>query len=186
MRQSLLLLLFICMFSIASAQVRQLDGFSEKGAMEELNREKTFDDLINAQNIGLTIRDLSSRPHSVGSPGSKEVAEKIQQKLRDYGFTVHMDVYQVLFPTPKLRILEMTFPKNYHALLKEPALKEDGTSGQEGQLPTYNAWSADGDVRAELVYVNYGLYADYEELSRLGIDVKGKIVIARYGKSWRG
>ncbi len=80
----------------------------------------------------------------------------------------------------------MTAPRVYHALLKEPALKEDATSGQPGQLPTYNAWSADGDVNAELVYVNYGLNEDYEVLARYGIDVKGKIVIARYGQSWRG
>ena len=62
----------------------------------------------------------------------------------------------------------MTAPFAYHALLKEPALKEDATSGQQGQLPTYNAWSADGDVTSELVYVNYGLNADYEELGQNG------------------
>jgi N-acetylated-alpha-linked acidic dipeptidase len=186
MRQGLLWLFCISMQTSLVAQVRQLSGLGEAGSIEELKKEKTFDDLISAQNIGLTIRDLASRPHHVGSPGSKEVAEKIQQKFRDYGFTVRMDVYQVLFPEPKIRILEMTSPGNYHALLKEPALKEDASSAQEGQLPTYNAWSADGDVHAELVYVNYGLSADYEELNRLGIDVKGKIVIARYGQSWRG
>ncbi|MEJ0082074.1 MAG: PA domain-containing protein [Puia sp.] len=131
-------------------------------------------------------KDLSSVPHNLGSPGSREVAEKIQQKFRDYGFDVHMDIYQVLFPVPKVRILEMTAPQIYHALLKEPALKEDGTSGQKDQLPTYNAWSADGNVTAELVYVNYGLNDDYDELAKRGIDVKGRIVIARYGKSWRG
>jgi N-acetylated-alpha-linked acidic dipeptidase len=80
----------------------------------------------------------------------------------------------------------MTSPTTYKALLREPALKEDPTSGQEGQLPTYNAFSADGDVTAELVFVNYGLPQDYEKLDRLGIDVKGKIVIAKYGHSWRG
>ena len=154
--------------------------------MEELKTEKTFDDLISAPHIGETIRDLSSRPHHVGSPGSREVAEKIQQLFLSYGFNVRMDVYQVLFPVPKLRILEMTAPQIYHALLKEPPLKEDTSSAQEGQLPTYNAWSADGNVQAELVYVNYGLNADYEVLARMGIDVKGKIVIARYGQSWRG
>jgi len=80
----------------------------------------------------------------------------------------------------------MTSPTSYKAILKEPALKEDATSGQEGQLPTYNAYSADGDVSAELVFVNYGLPQDYEVLDKMGIDVKGKIVIAKYGHSWRG
>ena len=80
----------------------------------------------------------------------------------------------------------MVAPTTFKALLKEPALKEDATSGQDDQLPTYNAWSADGDVTGELVFVNYGIPEDYERLALMGIDVKGKIVIAKYGRSWRG
>ncbi len=186
MRIGLFLLLFVSANTFLAAQSSQISGFNDTGASEELRNEKVFDSLISRENIGRTIRDLSSVPHNLGSPGSKEVAEKIQQKLRDAGFEVHMDVYQVLFPEPKIRILEMISPLSFHALLKEPALKEDATSGQAGQLPTYNAWSSDGNVTASLVYVNYGLAADYEELAKLGIDVKGKIVIARYGQSWRG
>jgi N-acetylated-alpha-linked acidic dipeptidase len=179
-----LLLFFLCVD--LSAQQNQISGFDDSSISEELKTERTFDGLISRENIGLTIRDLSSEPHNLGSDGSKVVAEKIQRKFRDYGFDTHMDIYQVLFPEPTMRILEMTAPYAYRALLKEPALKEDATSGQSGQLPTYNAWSADGDVTSELVYVNYGLNADYEELAKMGIDVKGKIVIARYGQSWRG
>src|SRR4249920_1633070 len=184
----MLRIFYCCLFSfihtILFAQSVPISGFTETGSSEELRREKTFDDLISAQHIGETIRDLSSRPHNVGSSGSREVAEKIQKLFLSYGFTVRLDVHQVLFPVPKIRVLEMTSPLSYHALLKEPALKEDASSAQEGQLPTYNAWSADGNVQSELVYVNYGLNADYEDLARMGIDVKGKIVIARYGQSW--
>jgi len=186
MHRGLLLFLIISVHGFLSAQSIHLSGFYDSNAIGELKIEKSFDEQISRENIGKTIQDLSSVPHHVGSPGSKEVAEKIQQKFRDYGFDVHMDVYQVLFPVPKIRVLEMTAPQIYHALLKEPALKEDGTSGQKDQLPTYNAWSADGNVSAQLVYVNYGLNEDYEELAKRGIEVKGRIVIARYGKSWRG
>jgi N-acetylated-alpha-linked acidic dipeptidase len=186
MYRSLLCSLLIITTNVLSAQSGRITGFSDTGAKEELMTEKTFDGFINAHHIGETVRELSSRPHNVGSPGSKEVAEKIRQMYMSYGFTTRIDVYQVLFPVPKLRILEMTSPQIYHALLKERPLREDSSSSQEGQLPTYNAWSADGNVRAELVYVNYGLNADYDELARMGIDVKGKIVIARYGQSWRG
>jgi N-acetylated-alpha-linked acidic dipeptidase len=186
MHKVCLLGLLISIHFISYAQTGQITGFDTPGSAEELKREKSFDDLISRENIGITMHDLSSVPHNVGSAGSKEVAEKIQQKFRDYGFDVHMDIYQVLFPEPKIRILEMTAPRPYQALLKEPALKEDATSGQQGQLPTFNCWSADGNVSAALVYVNYGLNADYDELAKLGIDVKGKIVIARYGQSWRG
>jgi N-acetylated-alpha-linked acidic dipeptidase len=186
MRKGFLFILLISLVSLIRAQSAQVAGFNDTHALEELKKEKAFDDLISRENIGRAIRELSAVPHNVGSAGSKEVAEKIQQKFREYGFDVRMDVYQVLFPTPAIRVLEMTGPQSYQALLKEPALKEDASSGQPGQIPTYNAWSADGDVSAELVYVNYGLSADYEQLARLGIDVKGKIVIARYGQSWRG
>ena len=172
--------------AILFAQTNTISGFSEKRSADQVRLEKSFDSLISRQNIGQTIRDLSSEPHHVGSPGSRNVAEKIQQRFREYGFETRMDVYQVLFPEPKTRILEMVSPVSYQAILKEPALKEDATSGQSGQLPTFNAWSADGNVTAEIVYVNYGLSADYEELSKMGIDVKGKIVLARYGQSWRG
>ena len=186
MRKSIVLLIFVLANTHSRSQSIAISGFNDSSALEEVKKEKAFDDLISRENIGLTIRDLSSKPHNLGSAGSKEVAEKIQQKFREYGLETHMEIYQVLFPEPKVRLLEMTAPVSYHAVLKEPALNEDSTSGQSGQLPTYNAFSADGDVHAELVYVNYGLNTDYEMLSQMGIDVKGKIVIARYGKSWRG
>jgi N-acetylated-alpha-linked acidic dipeptidase len=186
MQKILCLVVAILAYMTSWCQTNHLLGFNDTSASAELIKEKAFDDLISRENIGRTIRELSSVPHNLGSAGSKEVAEKIQQKFREYGYETHMDVYQVLFPEPKIRVLEMTSPHSYRALLQEPALKEDGTSGQKGQLPTFNAWSADGNVRAELVYVNYGLNADYEVLARLGVDVKGKIVIARYGQSWRG
>lgn len=112
--------------------------------------------------------------------------QKLESLFKEWGWSTRVETYQVLFPTPVTRKLEMVAPHAYKALLQEPALKEDGTSNQAGQLPTYNAWSADGDVTAPLVFVNYGLPEDYEMLERMGIDVKGKIVIAKYGHSWRG
>jgi len=186
MRKVFFLVFTIYLNPALQAQISIPGGYNEATGEEELKIEKTFDSLISRENIGLTIKELSSIPHNVGSQGSKITAEKIRQRFIDYGFDTRMDVYQVLFPEPKTRILEMTSPKSYRALLKEPALKEDATSGQKDQLPTFNAWSADGNIKGELVYVNYGLIQDYEELARMGIDVKGKIVIVRYGQSWRG
>lgn len=148
--------------------------------------EAQFDALLSADNIGKTIKELSAKPHYVSSKGSKEVAENILAKFRSYGWEAELATYNVLFPYPKERVLEMISPTKFKALLKEPGLKEDGTSSQPDQLPSYNAWSADGDVTGELVFVNFGLPDDYEVLESLGIDVKGKIVIARYGRSWRG
>ena len=161
-------------------------GFSTQNAAKQQQTEQQFDAVISPANIGAELKILSAYPHHIGSVGGKAVAVKIMQRLKSYGFDAHLQTYKVLFPTPKLRLLEMTGPTKYTATLKEPALKQDATSGQAGQLPTYNAWSADGDVTGKLVFVNYGLPDDYDKLAAMGIDVKGKIVIAKYGKSWRG
>jgi len=150
------------------------------------NVEAKFDRLLSKENIGKTIKELSAKPHHLGSAAGKEVAEKVYNQFKSYGWDAKIETFYVLFPTPVERQLELIAPVKFTAELKEPAVAGDATSGQEGQLPTYNAWGADGDVTASLVYVNYGLPADYEELERQGIDVKGKIVIAKYGNSWRG
>lgn len=148
--------------------------------------EKKFDQFLQKESIGRNIKQLSAKPHHLGSPAGKEVAQNIYDQFKSYGWDTKIETFYVLFPTPIERQLELLTPLKYTAGLKELAVAGDATSGQEGQLPTYNAWGADGDVTAPLVYVNYGLPADYEELERQGIDVKGKIVIAKYGNSWRG
>ena len=149
--------------------------------------EKKFQDGIVAANIRENMRRLSARPHHVGSRYDKDNAEWILARFKEWGFDAHIETFQVLFPTPKERVVEMIEPTEYRAKLQEPALSIDPTSDQTSeQLPTYNAYSADGDVTAPLVYVNYGNREDYERLDRLGISVKGAIVIARYGEGWRG
>lgn len=176
----------VFIFQSSFAQTKKIIGFSEKNVPAQLTTESTFDKNLSKENIGENIKRLSSKPHHIGSPAGKENAEYIMNEFKKWGWDTQIETFHVLFPTPKTRVLEMTSPTSYKAILKEPALKEDATSGQNGQLPTYNAWSADGDVSAELVFVNYGLPQDYEVLDKMGIDVKGKIVIAKYGHSWRG
>lgn len=165
---------------------QKISGFSAASATKELQYEQQFDQSLDAKRMGETVKELAGHPHHLGSAGSKAVADAILARFKSYGLDAYLETYQVLFPTPKTRVLEMTGPTQFTATLKEPALPEDATSGQQGQLPTYNAWSADGDVTGQLVFVNYGLPEDYEQLAKLGIDVKGKIVIAKYGRSWRG
>ena len=130
---------------------------------------------------------LSARPHHVGSPYDKDNAEWMLAKFREWGWDARIETYDVLFPTPKERLVELVAPTRFKAALEEPAVPVDPTSGQKTeQLPTYNAYSIDGDVTGPLVYVNYGRPEDYEELDALGISVRGAIVIARYGGSLRG
>ena len=186
MQKLLLFISFLFILQTSFSQSKKIIGFYPQNVEKQLNTESAFDKNLSAENIGATMKVLSAKPHNISSPGSKANAEYLLSQFKKFGWDAQIETFHVLFPTPKTRILEMTSPASYKALLKEPSLKEDPTSGQEGQLPTYNAYSADGDVTSELVFVNYGLPEDYEVLDRMGIDVKGKIVIAKYGHSWRG
>jgi N-acetylated-alpha-linked acidic dipeptidase len=133
------------------------------------------------------MQHLSARPHHVGSPYGKENAQWLLSTIKQWGLSAHIESFDVLFPTPKDRLVELISPKKFVAALEEPRVVVDITSGQRAeQLPTYNAYSIDGDVAAPLVYVNFGIPDDYDQLERRGISVKGCIVIARYGASWRG
>lgn len=162
-------------------------GYSSQNSEKEKGWERKFREGIVPGNIRENMKRLSARPHHVGSPYDKDNAEWILSKFKEWGFDAHIETFNVLFPTPKQRVLELLEPTRFSAKLQEPALSVDPTSGQTAeQLPTYNAYSIDGDVIAPLVYVNYGNREDYEQLDRLGISVKGRIVIARYGNGWRG
>jgi N-acetylated-alpha-linked acidic dipeptidase len=162
-------------------------GFSNDRASEQRALEARFDATLNAANLRQWMQRLSAHPHHVGSPWGKENAEFMAGLFRSWGYQTQIEQFKVLFPTPKVRLLEMEAPVRFKASLAEPGIPEDSTSGQTAeQLPLYNAYSTDGDVTGELVYVNFGVPKDYEELQRRGIDVKGKIVIARYYGSWRG
>ncbi len=170
-----------------SAEDSHLLGYSSQDSQQQRDWEKKFRDGIVPDNIRENMRRLSARPHHVGSPYDKDNAEWILAKFKAYGWDAHIETFSVLFPTPKERLVELVEPTKFTAKLQEPALAVDPTSNQTAeQLPTYNAYSIDGDVTAPLVYVNYGNREDYEELDRLGISVKGAIVIARYGGGWRG
>ncbi|MCX5766710.1 MAG: M28 family peptidase [Gemmatimonadetes bacterium] len=164
-----------------------LRGFTSASAKIERDWEAKFKAIPEPARLREAMRRLSARPHHVGSPYGKANAEWLRDQLTSYGWQASIEEFQVLFPTPKERLLEMVSPSKFTAKLDEQVLKEDPTSNQKAeQLPTYVAYSADGDVTAPLVYVNYGVPADYDELDRRGISVKGAIVIARYGGSWRG
>ena len=164
-----------------------LRGFTTAHARIEREWEAKFRAIPEPARMREAMRRLTLRPHHLGSPYGKENAEWLRAQFASYGFSAAIERFDVLFPTPVTRVLELVSPTTFVARLEEPALPEDPTSNQKReQLPTYNAYSADGDVTAPLVYVNYGVPADYETLERLGISAKGAIVIARYGGSWRG
>jgi N-acetylated-alpha-linked acidic dipeptidase len=149
--------------------------------------DQRFRAIPDAKIIGESMRRMTARPHHTGSPYDRDNAEWILAQFESWGWDARLDTYDVLFPTPRERVLEMVAPSTFRASLEEPAVPGDPTSNQHAeQLPGYNAYSIDGDVTGPLVYVNYGRPEDYDELDRRGISVRGAIVIARYGASWRG
>ena len=172
---------------VPTAQSGDMLGFTAASARAEQGWEAKFRALPDPARMRSDLERLSAYPHHVGSPYDRNNAEWILKQFTDAGWDAHIEQFDVLFPTPKQRELEMIAPTRYVAKLQEPRVAVDPTTSQTAeQLPPYNAYSIDGDVTGPLVYVNYGIPSDYDELARRGISVKGAVVIARYGRSWRG
>ena len=186
--------LFLSVASLAPLKSRvtaddaPLYGYSTESSRTERQWQEKMRAIPDPKNLRAYMERLSARPHNVGSPYDKDNAEWLLSKFKEFGLDAHIETFSVLFPTPKERLVELVDGgPHFTAKLQEPPVKEDPTSDQTAeQLPSYNAYSIDGDVTAPLVYVNYGTPEDYEVLERRGISVKGAIVIARYGRSWRG
>jgi N-acetylated-alpha-linked acidic dipeptidase len=171
----------------ASADEPPIRGFSPQSAQAERQLETKFRAVPEPDSMREAMRFLSARPHHLGSARDSVNADWLLQRFRSWGWNAHIETFRVLFPTPVDRVVELVAPNRFRATLREPALKSDPSTNQQSeQLPTYNAYSIDGDVTAPLVFVNYGIPEDYERLKRMGISVKGAIVIAKYGRSWRG
>jgi N-acetylated-alpha-linked acidic dipeptidase len=165
----------------------ELRGYTTESAKAERDWETKFRAIPSPDSLRSYMRRLSAQPHHVGSPYDQDNAEWILARFKSLGLDAHIETFDVLFPTPLERVVELVAPTRFVAKLQEPAVPGDPTSAQQrDQLPSYNAYSIDGDVTAPLVYVNYGVPADYERLERMGVSVKGAIVIARYFGSWRG
>ena len=170
-------MLFVFLFGLVStgAEDEPLQGFTRANSATEREWEAKFRAIPSPDNQREYMRRLSARPHHVGSAYDKENAEWILSKFKEWGWDAKIETFTVLYPTPKERVLEMVAPTRFTAKLQEPPLAVDPTSNQQSeQLPSYNAYSIDGDVTAPLVFVNYGLPKDYEQLERLGVSVKGR------------
>jgi len=185
MKKLILSLLLASILFYTHAQ--EITGFSPAAAEQQLALEKQFDALLDPENLDAWIKKMSEKPHWVGTPFGEENAKWMKKQFESWGYDTRIETYQVLFPYPKVRLLELTEPELFTASLTAVPVEGDPYTAQgDALLPSYNAFSRDGDVEAELVFVNYGIPSDYEELEKLGIDVKGKIVIAKYYGSWRG
>lgn len=186
MRRFFFTLLFFTAVFNTQAQESIL-GFTSDNAKKQTLLETSFESKLNASNLDKWMQRMAAEPHWVGTEYGEKNAKWIQKQFKSWGYDTKIETYHVLFPYPKVRLLELTNPTSYKAKLTAVPVEGDKYTAQgDALLPSYNAFSTDGDVEAELVFVNYGIPSDYEELAKLGIDVKGKIVIAKYQGSWRG
>ncbi len=157
------------------------------GPSDEATLEKNFRAAVNRDEMRDWLKNLASEPNHVGSPHDKANAEFILSLFKKFGWDAHIETFQVLYPTPIAETLEITGAHPWTATLQEKPIPGDtSATAKDPALPAYLAYQGDGDVTAPLVYVNYGMQDDYKTLARLGVSVKGKIVIARYGAGWRG
>lgn len=178
--------LFLIVSASLYAQMSGIRGFPAADVPKEQKLETAAQGIPDAANLRRYMNVLAGQPHIAGSPRSHAMAQYIAGHLKDWGLNVEMERFDVLLPYPTVRKVEIVGPKPFVAQLAEPPMPLDPTSGQPNQIPTYNAYSATGDVTAEVVYANFGSPEDYEWLAKEGISVKGKIVLTRYGKIWRG
>ncbi|HKD66584.1 MAG TPA: transferrin receptor-like dimerization domain-containing protein [Candidatus Binataceae bacterium] len=179
--RTMMLLASVCLIFVNATIAPAARGDDEKAV------ETRFDALIQRKDLHDWMKVLAAEPNHVGSPHDKANAERILAWLKNWGWDAHIETFQVLYPTPISEVLELTGPKPFKATLQEPPIPGDSSAtATEPGLPAYVAYQGDGDVTAPLVYVNYGMQDDYKTLRRLGVDVKGRIVIARYGSGWRG
>jgi N-acetylated-alpha-linked acidic dipeptidase len=187
LRSAVLLGTLLLLLPRAPADDAPMRGFTAHSARVEREWEARFRAVPNPDSLREHMRILSARPHHLGSAQDSANAAWILDRFRGWGLDARLEVFHVLFPTPRERVVELVAPARFVARLREPPVKQDPTTSQQSeQLPTYNAYSPDGDVTAPLVFVNYGLQSDYDRLERLGVSVEGAIVIAKYGRSWRG
>ncbi len=170
----------------AAAPEPAMTGFTAAAAAEQRILEQRFDSSLDPADLREWLRRMSAEPNHVGSPHDRQNAEYVRDLFREWGWNAEIETFDVLYPTLKQHKLEMVAPVTYVAALAEPPVEGDASSARTDTLPPYNAYGADGDVTAELVYANYGMPDDYKDLARRGVEVKGKIVITRYGGGWRG
>lgn len=188
LKRSLVVPSSIALLLIANwACAENIIGFDQGATQKQRQLETQFDNRISAAEQDTWLKKFSEKPHHVGSAEGKKIAEEVARLMTSWGYDTEIKKYEILLPTPKERLLELTYPVSFTASLEEAALPEDSSTSERTELlPPYNAFSRDGDVEGELVFINYGRPEDHALLERYGISLKGKIAIAKYGKSWRG
>ena len=174
-------------FSQGAADAGMLDGFTAEDAAAERRWEELFRTVPAPDSAREHLRRLTAEPHVAGTKEDYATAVYVLDQMRSYGLAAEIKEYQVWLPYPKMpSVVELVAPRHERLKVREAVVPGDPTSSNPKITPLFNGYSASGDATAPLVYANYGLPGDYDELKKIDVDVKGKIVIVRYGNSFRG
>ena len=163
-----------------------MPGYSARGAVAEQAAESAAIAQPSPASASAHSRFLSLKPHMAGTEAQARTRDYVVDQMKAWGLETEIRTYSVWMPHPVSTKIWRIAPDPIELDLKEGAIPEDPTSSAFPQIIAFNGYGAAGDVSGEVVYVNYGLIEDYAQLDSMGVSVKGKIAVARYGKSYRG
>jgi N-acetylated-alpha-linked acidic dipeptidase len=184
---TIVLLLALSITTPVALSQNAIDGFSSDRVAAQRRREEQFRAVPAPNSAREHLRILTLEPHIAGTKEDYATAVYVRDQLRSYGLTADLKEYDVWLNYPKTPgIVELITGRRQRLSVHEPVVPADPSSSHPKITPLFNGYSASGDVTAPVVYANYGLPDDYDDLKKIGVDVKGKIVLVRYGNSFRG
>ncbi|UJP63928.1 M28 family peptidase [Mongoliitalea daihaiensis] len=166
---------------------QQVDGFKQSNLEKQQSTETKFLQTVDFSSFRKHLEKITSDPHPAGSVANEKVKDYMVETMKKAGLDVQVYPYDVYLPIGSGEsLIELVTPIRMPLNQQENILEEDPYSAHPELWKGWNAFTGNGDVTAEVVYANYGTKADFERLKDLGIDIKGKIVLARYGGNFRG
>lgn len=179
------LIFLLCIGGFGFAQ--NIDGFSSSSLKTQKDTEGKFLETVDITSFKGHLKTLTAKPHVAGSKANEEVQKYMAKVMEDAGWDVKMYPYDIyMSKEPGNSLIEIVTPIRQPINQQEYVVEEDEFSSDPTLWKGWNAYSGSGDVTSEIIYANYGRKEDFEKLKELGIDTKGKIIIARYGGNFRG
>jgi hypothetical protein len=161
-------------------------GFTSASADAQAKAEKVFVETVNPASARKWLAALTEEPHVAGTPAEKKLADYVLARFKEFGIERRLVRYDVFLNHPKHVSLKLVSPVEEELKLTEDPYDVDKDSTQDGMFPAFHGYGASGKAEGQVVYVNYGVPADFARLESMGISVEGKIVLARYGAAFRG
>ena len=178
--------LAVAMLIAIPLRAQTLPGYTGESSARERAAEADVVGRPSGANAAVHSRFLSERPHMAGTPAQARTRDYVIAQMKSWGLETEVRSYKVWMPHPVSTRVWRVSPDPIELKLNEGPIADDTTSVAFPQVMAFNGYGAAGDVTGDVVYVNYGLIEDYAQLDSMGVSVRGKVAIARYGRSYRG